>query len=155
MRKRLLPILILACVLLSVAELPVRAASMICFTGANDTLLPLTEDTMPAYYGTTLYVPGSVFQYLGLYTGFETSQGRYYVYKGLRRLDFFIQRGTVSDADGVEYKNVPAHTVNDSIYLPLDLLCEYFGMTYAVISVPANLPLSVLRIKSADAVFND
>jgi hypothetical protein len=156
MKKSLIPALcaVTLCVcMLARAVLPASAAAMVCFTAVNDTLLPLEDRSMPAAYDGMTFVPVTIFRYMDMYTGFDAESNRYYVYKGVLRLNIHLNNNsTITDADGNDYPGYRARSIGGLLYLPLELLCYYFGLTYTIIP---NSPLNLLRIKSPDTVFND
>jgi hypothetical protein len=151
-KKRILAIVVAALIAASLFAVPSSASQIVCFTGVEDTLMPLRDSTMPAYFGTKLYVPATVFANADISSGISVSESNLYVYKGKRRLNFFISLEMVTDQDGVIYDNVPVKIINGLYFLPLDFMCEYFKLTYTII--PSD-PASILRIKSSAAVFND
>ncbi|MDR2615899.1 MAG: polysaccharide deacetylase family protein [Oscillospiraceae bacterium] len=151
-KKRIAAAAIAAAILLSAFITSAGAAQIVCFTGVNDTLMPLRDATMPAYFGTTLYVPSGVFTAAGLSVSLSASRGNLYVHKGKLRLNFFIELGAVTDQDGVVYEDVPIKRQNGLYFLPIEFVCDYFKLTYSII--PSD-PISILRVKSSDAVYND
>jgi hypothetical protein len=68
MKKR--PVCFLLAVLLTVGFLllPSAAEDSIFFTAINNTLLELTDDTMPVSYNSVIYVPSSLFNSTALDT---------------------------------------------------------------------------------------
>jgi hypothetical protein len=151
-RKRIIGAALAAAALLSALVFDASASQIVCFTGVNDTLLPLREATMPAYFGTTLYVPSNVFSLAGLTVSLSSARGNLYAYRGKLRLNFFIELGAVSDQDGVVYEDVSVQRLGGLYFLPLEFVCDYFKLTYSII--PSD-PASILRVKSSDAVYND
>lgn len=155
MKKRIIPVaLALIFVLLLIPPVDSKASQYPCFTGANDTLLPFRDATMPAYFNSKLYVPASVFAEFGISSGTSASQNNLLVYRTSekKRLNFFISLGHVLDQDGAIYEDVGLEIIDGLYFLPLEFMCEFFGLTYKLI---ANDPVSVLRIKDSTAVFND
>ena len=83
MKKRCrIPMILLAVALFLGLFWPMPAsAATLYFTAVNDSVAPLTSDTMPLWFGGTLYVPYSVFDGnlngvgvgLGLYTSYNRS----------------------------------------------------------------------------------
>ena len=154
MKKRFVSLVIVVCLLLAIPFAPLQASQMPCFTGVNDTLLPLKDATMPAYFGTKLYVPVSVFTEFGISSGTSASQGILSVYRSSEklRLDFFISLGLVMDQDGETYEGAGVEIIDGLYFVPLEFMCGFFNLTYTLLS---NDPLSVLRIKNSSAVYND
>ena len=154
MKKRFISIIIVLTLLLAIPPGTSQASQMPCFTGVNDTLLPLRDATMPAYFGTKLYVPASVFTEFGISSGTSSSQDSLIVYKSSDniRLYFYISLGMVLDNTGATYENAAVEIIGGLYFLPLDFMCEFFDLSYAVLQ---NDPMSVLRIKNSSAVYND
>ena len=153
MKKRLIPIIIAIFFIIALPSAMSTASQMPCFTGVNDTLLPFRDATMPAYFGTKLYVPASVFTEFGISSGTSASQDNLYVYRGEKtRLTFFISLGLVMDQNGITYENSGLESIDGVYFLPLDFVCEFFDLTYKLLP---NDPVSVLRIKNSSAVYND
>jgi hypothetical protein len=152
-RKRILAVA-LAAVLLIAAIPRTRAAGIYCFTAVNDTLLPFREYTMPSYFGSTLYVPYSVFSYADVSGAYYSSDGRLTLYTdyGQRRIDFNIALGTAHDQDNTLLPKVNARSLNGTAYVPLEYVVTYFNLSFVRI---INDPASVIRIKSSAARFND
>jgi len=154
MKKRLVSIIIVFALLLAVPFSTSQASQMPCFIGVNDTLLPLRDATMPAYFGTKLYVPASVFTEFGISSGTSSSQDSLIVYRSSDqiRLYFYISLGMVLDQNGTPYDDAPLEIIGGLYFLPLDFMCEFFDLSYTIIQ---NAPLSVLRIKNSSAVYKD
>ena len=153
MKKRVIVIFLALSLVVTLPPVASRASPMVCFTGVNDTLLPFRDATMPAYFGTVLYVPAGVFAEFGISSGTSASRDNLYVYRGEKeRLAFYISLELAMDQSGEIYENVGVKTVDGLYFLPLDFICEFFELTYKLLS---NDPVSVLRIKNSDAVYND
>ncbi|MDR2356539.1 MAG: hypothetical protein LBD92_00420 [Oscillospiraceae bacterium] len=128
-----------------------RAAGMLCFTAVNDTLMPLRTGTLPTYFGSTLYVPYNIFSYAGVYNARSTVDNAACLYSGRKRLDFYVGTATY-DQSGKSFEGVTARYSNLTLFVPLDFVCEFFGLTY---TVTPQEPASILRITSPDAVYSD
>jgi hypothetical protein len=128
-----------------------RAAGMLCFTAVNDTLMPLRANTLPTYFGSTLYVPYNIFSYAGVYNARSTVDNAACLYSGRKRLDFYVGTATY-DQSGKLFDGVTARYSNSTLFVPLDFVCEFFELTYTV--TPQD-PASILRITSPDAAYSD
>ncbi|MDR0904731.1 MAG: polysaccharide deacetylase family protein [Oscillospiraceae bacterium] len=152
MKKRIVAVFVAAVIAASLFAVPSSASQIVFFTAVDDTLMPLRDLTMPAYFGSKLYAHMSAFQSAGITFGLSGSKNNLFAYSGKRRLNFFISLGEATDQDGVIYESAAVERINGQYFLPVDFLCEYFKLSYAVLP---NDPVSVLRIKTESAVFND
>jgi hypothetical protein len=151
-RKSVIAAALIVCTVAALFLPSPTASGMFCFTGANDTLLPLRDATMPTYIGSLMCVPYTVFSYVEVTNSYSPSEGHLYMYKGQKQLYFYIDQGTTFGQDGVQHSGVPAKRLNGTIYVPLDFVCAYFGLEYSL--TPYD-PASVLRIRSSSAAYND
>ncbi len=114
-------------------------------TAVNDTLLPLSDSTMPARLGGELYVPYEVFSNLGVATSNE--DGLLRMLSNGELLNFSTSEGYVYDQHQNSYSS-PAYDRNDTVYVPVKLCCGRFGFGYSTISVSGE---TVLRITDSSA----
>lgn len=123
------------------------------FSAANDRLLELTEDTMPFYSGGRLYIPSSFFVGTDLGVNYvrNRSMGLALLYTTKTDLRFDLVNLTVYDKDGKTHSG-RAIEKNGVIFFPIDLVCQFFGLTYSIIAT-ATVPL--IRVKSATAILSD
>ena len=126
--------LLLAAVILSLAVLPVLAADIIFFTAVNNTLLELTEETMPVKYSSMIYVPAGVFNSnaLGTYSLYSRSTQKVLISDGDRILYFDMSAGNSYDSDGEDYRYVAIYE-NDTAYVPAYFVATFFGFRYSYI----------------------
>ena len=126
--------LLLAAVILSLAVLPVLAADIIFFTAVNNTLLELTEETLPVKYSSMIYVPTSVFNSnaLGTYSLYSRSTQTVLISDGDRVLYFDMSAGNSYDSDGESYRYVAIYE-NDTAYVPAYFVATFFGFRYSYI----------------------
>lgn len=162
-RRRILPLLLAAVLFLGLARpMPVSAASLY-FTGVNDSVVPLTADTMPCWSGGTLYVPYTVFDAkqngigvsLGLYTSYTRSTNTVSVYNLKQMLAFDLNNGTCRDEmTGMSYSS-RAIMRNGKPYVALNMVCSFFGLEYSYNQLPYIPQGYLVRIKGADTVLDD
>ncbi len=153
MRKRIASLLLALLMLFSLAPAHADASGSVCFTAVNDTLLPLSSETMPVEIGGTLYVASSVFDGtgLGIYYSRSMDKTTAVLYKQRKALTFDIPRGTVTANDGQTLSGA-AITRGDVVFFTLGTVCSYFGLTYSYTRVSYGY---LLRIKNASAVLSD
>jgi len=163
-RRRLLSAL-LAAVLCLGLFLPARvSAADLYFTGINDSVAPLTSDTMPFWSGGILYVPYTVFSAstngigvdLGLSFSYNSrNSNTITLYNNSKILSFDLANGTCKDElTGDAY---PSRAVmrNGRPYLPLSMVCSFFGLSYSYTSLPSIPQGYLVRIKNSDVVLPD
>ena len=139
--KKTVLLLLLAAVLL----LPGRAAE-VTFTSVNNTLLPLSDDSMPTLYGGTVYLPYSIFNSLdlGTYAVYSPTSQKVTVFTEKDQLIFDLIHGGAVDKDEVSYTN-SAISLNGRVYLPVDFTSRHFGITYTTINTSYG---PILRLKT-------
>lgn len=142
--------------------IPAQAATLY-FTAINDSMPPLTADTMPFWSGGSIYVPYTVFDSnlngvnvsLGLYTNYNRGNNTITIFNLRQMLIFDLNSGTCrDDMTGTVYSS-RSIVRNGRCYLSLSMVCSFFGLEYSYNQLP-NIPQGYLvRIKSADAVLDD
>lgn len=161
LRRRVLSVLLTAVLLFGLST-PVSAASLY-FTAINDSIPPLTADTMPFWSGGQLYVPYTVFDSnqngvnvsLGLYAKYSQSAGTVTLFN-LRQVLVFDLTSRIcrDDMTGTTYSSW-AVMRSGKPYLPLNMVCSFFGLEYSYNHLPSISQGYLVRIKSADAVLDD
>ncbi|MDR0862389.1 MAG: hypothetical protein LBN30_06420 [Oscillospiraceae bacterium] len=154
MRKKFVAVILIILTAAALLVPQTRAAgTLFCFTAVEDTLLlPLRESVMPIYFGSELYLPYTVFSHLGVYNAYSVTDEHLYVYKGKKRLDFYIKSETTYDESGDKLPGVTARISGGIAYVPIAFMCSHFDLEYTV--TPSE-PASVLRIKSSSATYSD
>lgn len=141
---------------------PVSAASLY-FTAINDSVTPLTSDTMPFWSGGIIYVPYTLFDSnlnginvsLGLYTNFNRSSGTVTIFNLRQMLVFDLNNGTCrDDMTGTVYSS-RSIIRNGRPYLSLDMVCSFFNLEYSYHQLPNISQGYLVRVKSADVVLDD
>ena len=123
------------------------------FTAANDQLLDLTADTMPFYSGGQLYIASSFFVGTDLEVRYvrNRSMGLAMLYTTKTDLRFDLVNSTVYDKNGTTYSG-RAIEKNGTIFFPVDLVCQVFGLVYTI-SPTATVPL--IRVKNSSVMLSD
>ena len=139
--------------------IPAGAATPI-FVAVNDRVLELSADTMPIWVDGEIYIPYSILDAKsngvrwGIYCNYMKADHFLTVYDVDKRLflDFDLREGTAFDSiTGEEY--APGAVLRGSRpYLPLKLMCEYFGLQYSYQEITQGM---LLRIKNEDVVLSD
>lgn len=121
---------------------PARALTL---TAVNDTLLPLSDSTMPTRLGGELYVPYNVFSSLGVSASSDDSVLN--LSANGETLSFSTDEGYVYDQNLNSY-STPAYDMNGTVYVPVKLCCGKFGLSYSTLSAYGE---TVLRITDGSA----
>lgn len=158
-RKLVCAVLTLVLCLGLFAPMPALAAELY-FTSVNDNCLPLTADTMPMRLGGTIYVPYSVFDSRttgvdleGLLSSYNRTNGRTVTLYNLRQiLVFDLNTGTCRDDVTGETYSAWAVIRNNRPYVPLDMVCSFFGLSYSLNAIDQGY---LVRIKSSAVVLSD
>lgn len=156
MKRRLFALFLAAALLLPVL-VPVRgraALEGVYFTAANESVLPLEADTMPFYSGGTLYVPSRLFDGtdLGVLYVRNDIMGLAILYTNKIDLRFDLESQIVYDKQGKLYTGYHAIEQNGVVFLPLQLVCRYFGLTWSY-NETETAPL--IRVKSSSVILDD
>lgn len=154
-RKKLMAALLAWIMVLTIAPLQSGRAALrgVYFTAANEQLMELTGATMPFWSGSTLYVASSLFQGTDLGVNYvkNTAMGLAVLYTTKTDLRFDLSRQKVYDKEGNSYQG-RAIVRGGVVFVPLDLVCRYFGLTWTY-SETSLVPL--IRVKSSNALLDD
>ena len=132
--KRFLCLLLVLLMAFSLTPSETRAETTVYFTAVNDQLLPdLSDETMPFWSGGRLYVPSTVI------TGTDL---------GL----FYSRSRDKSTAVVYRQGSGPAIVRSDVVFLPLDLLTQFFSLDYSYTRVTYGY---LVRVKSDTVVLSD
>ena len=156
MRKgtRLVSLLLALCLLACLRPAPAGAAGDVYFIAANEKLYPLSDDTMPFWYGGTLYVPHTALEEndLGLHFNRNREKQTVLLYKGRGTgLIFDLAAGTAETRDGQVF-NTPVITRGSVTFLPLELVCGIFGFGYSYTRVSYGY---LIRMKNESVTLTD
>ena len=128
------------CCLLLLAQLvpppQARAAGYLCFVAVGDSILPLSDSTMPFWRDGFLYVPASSFaggarESLGI--GQTANSEQVILYRVGRRgtLRFDAGSDLAYDGDGNSYYPGGVQR-NGEMFIPASVVAEVFGLQYSV-----------------------
>lgn len=159
-RKFLSRLLAVALCLGLFLPMPASAAN-IYFTAVNETVAVLTSDTMPVYSGGVMYVPYTIFDStttgidLGLYTSYNRSSNTVTLFNLRQMLVFDLSAGTCRNDMTGEYYSARAIVRNNRPYVPVEMVCTFFGLTYSLNRLPYVEDGWLVRIKSSAVVLDD
>ena len=138
---------------------PVSAAGTVYFTAVNETVLDLSDSTMPAWSGGVLYVPHSVFDgsnaagvNFNIYYSYNRDTGLATLFNTRQFLTFDLNSGVCYDGLTGEYLSGRAILRNGLVYVPVALVCRFFGLTYSVIPITEGY---MVRVKNGAVVLSD
>lgn len=152
MKKRLCLLLALV-MLLAVLPLPVGAAPTVYFSAVNDTLLELSDDTMPLWSGSRLYVTytGAWKSDLGISYSYNKNTKKAIFYHHQNVLVCDLEKNTVTDNDGGSYAGAPLER-GGMVFVPIAALTEFFSLSYSYTKIDNGY---LVRIKNGDVVLTD
>lgn len=134
--KRRWAALVLCCLLLcQLAVLPVRAAGDVYFVAAEESVLPLSDATMPFWASGYLYVSTSVFTGFGISVINNTVKQMTVLEKDRRALLFDWEKGSVQDSSG-NALFPGAIQSGGRVFVPASTVAGFFGLSYSVTEVP-------------------
>ena len=156
MRRKLLALVCVLMLLAGMAAPSAEAAGNVYFTAANDTMLELSDATMPFWANGYLYVASTVFSVQTLsvgsfYNAAKQLAGVYSRETANCALYFDLAKNTVDDSDGFGYYP-PAILRNGTVFLPVSLVCSYFNMSYTNTKVEKGY---LVRVYDKNAVLSN
>ena len=149
------------CVLALVFALPgpAAAAGDIYFSACNDSMVTLSDSTMPTWSGGVLYAPYSLFDgsnnthvNFDISFSYNRSTGQATFFNIRQFLTFDLDNNTCYNALTGEYLNGRAILRNGQVYVPVSLVCSFFGLSYSVISINEGY---IVRIKNSSVSLSD
>ena len=157
--KKFLGILLALVMCLSVLCPASVQAADICFTAIDESVLKLTNESMPVWSGGVLYAPYTTFNELdngiskwGIQVSYSKNSNKVTVFDTRRFLEFDLKTGTCwDDLTGIAYSG-GAIIRGGRPYLPVGIVCEHFDMTYSYREIEQG---SLLRIMTDKAVIAD
>ena len=126
---------ILCILLLFQLSSPVQAAGKVYFVAAEESVLPLSDASMPFWHGGYLYVAASVFTNWGVSVINNTAKGLMVLEKERRALLFDRNKGTVQDSSGTSYAPGAVQS-GGTVFVPASMVAGFFGLQYSVTDVP-------------------
>ena len=138
---------------------PVSAAGDVYFSVVNDSMITLSDSTMPVWSGGVLYVPHSVFDGtnstgigFGLNFSYNRDTGIASLFTTQQILTFDLNRGISYDyISGTPLKG-RSILRNGRPYLPVGQVCSFFGLSYSVIAIPEG---HIVRVKNSAVSLSD
>ena len=154
MKKRLAAIVLCLALLASLLldATPSRAAT-IYFSAANDTLLELSDNTMPFWNGNLLYVPASIFSSGGLNikVSYNTAKRTLILRQSQYRLICNLASSMTIDSNGTMYDFLAVER-NGTVFLPINETCRLLGFSCVTRTVAGG---NLVRIRNSSASLSD
>lgn len=151
--KRGLCALLTLLLLASLAPAPSAAADTVFFLAANEQLLPLNDETMPFWLGGMIYVPSTLADGtdLGLHYSLSRDRMSAVVYKQRDAITFDLVSGGSKNSNNQVY-SASAAIRGGTVFLPLDLICRFFGLEYSYTRITYGY---LIRVKNESVVLTD
>ena len=162
-RRLLTVILALVLCLGLFPPLPAAAADLY-FTAINERIENLTSDTMPFWSGGVLYVPYTLFDKnqnstqtdLGITVSYNSqTKSSVTLYTLRKMLTFDLISGTCQDELNGDFYSYRAVMRNGKPYLPLEIVCRFFGLSWsytALLDIPQGY---LVRIRTSASTQDD
>lgn len=142
MKQRAAAVLLVVCMALGLSTLSAAAGRSVYFLAVNDTVLSLSDETMPFWENGYLYIPSTIFAgdvYKELEIGYIPNQSRQLLvlYTAGKSLHFPLGEAYAQDTSGNSY--YPGAVERNGIaFVPAALVAEFFGLSYSVTSVTGS-----------------
>ena len=108
-------------------------AGSIVLTAVNDEFLTLETNTMPTKKSGEWYIPYNVFNNFGIISYTQDNGDSLVMQNQNQTITFSLSQGYTYDKDSNTLSQ-PAYYINDTIYLPIKLMCAQFGLSFSVIT---------------------
>lgn len=144
MRKRAAALALCALLVFRLAVPPAEAAEEdVYFIAVQEYVLPLSDGTMPFWYGGYLYIPSTIFtgvvrDALDISQTYNSAQKRVVLYTGLRSggrsILFDLGKNYAYDKDGNSY--YPGAILRGGVpYVPASVVAKVFDLQYSITEV--------------------
>ena len=141
MKKRMFALLCALVLVLTLSPAPSRATDTVYFTAVNDTILELSDATMPFWTNGYLYIPASIFQSgsstsraLGVQSSLSTDKKTLMLY-ARNALIFNLETGSTTDGQDNSYPE-SAVTRGGQAFVPFARVAEFFNLKRNTMTVP-------------------
>ncbi len=149
----------LLCALLMVLTLTMpqmggsAAAASVIYTAMNDSLLELSDETMPFWHGSYLYLPAAAVASTGMGVSYvyNTAKQTVVLYSSSATIVFDLAANTAQDQNGKSYSQVCIRR-NGRPFVPAAVVAKVLGLSYSNIKVNGGY---LVRLCSDAAVLTD
>lgn len=151
--KKKLCILLAALLLCSLVPPVTLAAPTVYFSAVNDTLLELSDETMPLWSSGRLYVTYAAAwkSDLGISYSYNKNTKKAIFYQHQSVLVCDLAKNTVTDNDGGSYAGAPLDR-GGLVFVPVAALTEFFDLEYSYTKIDQG---HLVRIKNDEVVLTD
>ncbi len=128
-------------------------AATVYFTAMNDSLLELSDETMPFWYGSYLYLPAASVASMGMGVSYvyNTAKQTVVLYTNSATIVFDLEANTAEDQSGKTYAQTCVRR-NGRPFVPASVVAKVLGLSYSNIKVDNGY---LVRLCSAAAVLTD
>lgn len=157
MRQRLAALVCAVVMLVQLSPPSARAAESIYFMSVDETLLEVTDATMPFWSGGYLFVPASLFsaRELGLSFSYNRLKKTAVIWANGqqgRALIFDLAGDLVWDGAKENNYSPPAIVRSSGVFVAVSMVAAYFGLTYTNTKVAHGY---LVRIRGSNSVLSD
>ena len=138
---------LLCCLLLFQLAFPAKAAGSVYFVAAEESVLPVTDATMPFWANGYLYVPASVFTNLGISVINNTAKKMTVLEKDRRAMLFDWAKGTAQDSSGSLFTPGVIQS-GGLVFVPASTVANFFGLQYSVRALCRKAAMCIKSCKS-------
>lgn len=151
--KKMLCALLCVLMLCSLVPPETAASPTVYFSAVNDTLLDLSDETMPLWSGGRLYVTyASAWKSdLGISYSYNKNTKKAIFYQHQNVLVCDMEKNTVTDNDGGSYAGAPLDR-GGLVFVPIAALTSFFSLEYSYTKIDQG---HLVRIKNGDVVLTD
>lgn len=161
MKKKALALLFCLLLVVQLAMPAAKAENLIFFTAMGESILPMTDETMPFISGNSLFIPSSIFtgsvrKALDVSYSGSISRGQIILYSGSHSLWFDLTQDYATDEDDNVY--YPGAIVkNGQVFIPSALVARFFDLRYSITEVEHGYMMWMRKQDYAlsDTVFAD
>ncbi|MBR4870053.1 MAG: hypothetical protein IKU12_04645 [Oscillospiraceae bacterium] len=129
------------------------AAASVIYTAMNDSLLELSDETMPFWHGSYLYLPAASVASTGMGVNYvyNTAKQTVVLYTNSSTIIFDLAANTAQDQNGKTYAQTCIRR-NGRPFVPASVVAKVLGLSYSNIKVSNGY---LVRLCSAGAVLTD
>ena len=160
MRRKILAAALLLALLAQLAPASM-AEETVYFTAVNETVLELSDATMPFWSGGYLYVPATIFsgKELDVYYSSNAARQTVILYDRSSSLIFDLDGRTMTDSQGNTFTQKPIER-GGMVFVPVSTVTNFFRLTYTSTKVTLytggqTIHGYLVRVKNSGAVLSD
>ena len=160
--KRVLSLLFCLVVILQLASPTAKAEETLFFTAMGESILPLTDESMPFISGNSIFIPANIFtdtvrKSLDVSYTYNASRNLMILYRGSHALWFDLSTDYATDEEDTVYYP-GAIMKNGKIFVSATLVSRFFALSYSITEVnhgylvwfrKPDYPLSDVRFADA------